>query len=211
MLEERYLEEFKKMSLVNRKISKGDELPSLVDRIVGSINYFNSFDEFHYSLEDDAHTSFDKIPILNEFKDFVLPRSVRFEPGNLKTKDLLLRPILDDEEGRRSKDAAKKVSGKFKFDFYSYMMDIHNFRRHFKKDANSDVAMLDVLKKHISFTEALEHIYVEDADGNKFVKSGIDAILPYRLKDDFLNLFEDGYFDSSYDTCVINYMHRINW
>lgn len=117
------------------------------------------------------------------------------EPGNLRTKDLLLRP---------------EINKKYKFNLAKYMINISDFRHYFKKDANSDVTNLEVLKRHISLTEALDLIYVEE-DSIKFVKTGIDSLLPFRLNTDLKDLVEDGYFDSSYDTCVINYMHKIIW
>lgn len=216
MLEVKYLEELQKMATVNRRISTGEkEIPHLIKDILTDIDYFNSFDEFHHSLEDNAHTLFENVPILNEFKDFITPRSVRLEPGNLRTTDLLVRPKAPEKmyewRGKYNKGSQKIEPEEFEYEFNlaKYMINIADFRHYYKKDANSDTTSLENLKRHVSLTEALDSIYIL-SEGVKYVKSGIESCIPYKIVN-LSALFEDGYFDSSYDVSVINYMHKIIW
>lgn len=188
-----YFNEFVKMAKVNRKINRCDGIEETIAYIFNSIHYFNYFDEYHRVIEDSANTRYEDIVILNEFKDFILPRSIRFDPSDLRTKNLLVY--------------AKRDS-KFKFDMNGYFYHITNFRRYFKKDINSDFTSLDALKKHISFNEALSYMYCVTKDGERYIKRGSLAFIPIRLTNNFDDLFEDYYFDSNYKPCVLEYMHK---
>lgn len=193
MLEVKFIDEFKRMASVNRKISRDDGLAESIDYIFKSIDYFNSFDEYHHVIEDVHFTEFKDIPILNEFKDFILPRSIRYEPVNLRTKDVLVRPKSPD---------------KFKFDISKYHIEIDNFRRYFKKDAKSEFVTLEDLKKHISLSEAIDRMFIT-VESDKYVKSGANAFIPIELSTDLSNILDDSYFDTNYDKCVFDYMHKL--
>lgn len=221
ILEEKFKTEFLKMAESNRKISNPQELKGDVDYIFDAIEYFNAFDEYSTCLDDTARTEFDKVPILNEFKDFILPRSVRFEPSNLRTRDLLVRSEVElNDDGEVVSPIIIKSNPKFRFVMKDYMKKIDDFRRHFKRDAKSDFIYLSELKKHVSFQDVLGMTYVtviysEGEGKNKketkynYLKSGVDSIIPIKLIDGIEIFFEDSYFDSDYDTCVYNYMHKL--
>lgn len=192
MLDDKFIQEFILMCKVNRKIRE-DSIGSTIKYILNSIEYFNSFGEYNQVLDDPQVTRFSDVPILNEFKDFVFPRSVRFEPGNLRTKDLLIRPAKDES---------------FKFDFPQYIIMIDDFRRYYKSDSKSNVTDLATLKRHVSFNEILPLTWVE-SNGHRFMYTGTDVALPVNIDTSFYSsMFEDSLFDSDFDSCIYNYMHK---
>lgn len=116
---------------INQKAYDEDILHTIFSHVI----YFNSLAEDTMTVGDRPIESW---VILNEFKDFILPNSIRFENGNRLFNDLLNRPVLP---------------ASFKPDYNSYNDALKQFRNWYKKDANDNVTRLSDLRVNKSLSD----------------------------------------------------------
>lgn len=128
---------FSQRAKAQKRISKwGKDEENLILEIFNYIWYFNSLDE---NISDILNHHISEWPILNEFKDFIMPNSVRYESGNKAFNDVLIHQKVHVDESRLS--------------FNRYLDLLSIFRGFFKKDANSDYVGLDTLRVDKSFED----------------------------------------------------------
>jgi hypothetical protein len=132
-----YEDVFGKRALNQRRISvKDEDVKNLVHTIFCYIHYFNSLAEDTRMIDSREISEW---PILNEFKDFIMPNSVRYESGNRQFADVLVRNT-------------EPIEG-FKPNYTNYLDTLSRFRGIFKKDASDNRVMLDSLRVDRSFEE----------------------------------------------------------
>lgn len=158
---------------------KVEEFDAVVSAIVYFIRYFNS-------LPIDTAMVWDRplseIPILDEFKDLVMPNSVRYDSGDRRHSDLLVRDNYND--------------GKPFGDYNRYMNILSTFRNFYKKDASESITYLSALR----VDKSLEEVRVKGScmmgpDSPKVNYSSAPYI-PIPLKCMYV-LFENNYYNAT--------------
>lgn len=182
---EKYILELGRKSEKNRKISaKAGEVKKAVDEIAEYITLFNSGDEFTVRFLD---RDMEDIPVLDEFKGIVLPKSVRYNPSDRRTRDLLVR---EEDEADVSK-----------YSFSDYMRKLDNYRRYFKKDANSGYVMLSSLRTDKSYSEVMSNMAVVIND-ELLVRYDSSPFVPVQLDANAAALVELNYFNATAELVI---------
>lgn len=136
-----------------------------------------------------------QIEIMEEFKDFVSPASIRLSPDVWFTQDLVER----------------YQPGVMKFMRYDEFINAQaNIRRIFKSDLNSRMVTLESLRKKVSLADALPKVSikgkVQDSDGRGFV--------PYYLSTDVVTpLYSnvDAVYNCNEMDCIADFIRNVNF
>lgn len=139
----------------------------------------------------------DKVFIIDEFKDFILPKSVRFKAGNYLCQDLLIRPVLVGSDVTNFSlddwiNVQAEYRGLFKSDISSNITTLNNLRLEFSV---SDIEARMAVNIHVEGTDnsILSCHYV----GEPFIPIAIN------LLDQFYKL---PYFNASADEVLADYV-----
>lgn len=165
----------------DKSISEVDEK---VEKIFEYINFFNSLPEDTTII--DCHPIEDW-KILNEFKDFIIPNSIRYESGNRTYVDLLCRSSSD-----------------LKPSFNDYSDLISRFRNFFKKDANDQFVTLASLRINRSFEEVRQLLSISGR-----VRYMDNPYIPIEVNNEIVCLFSDYYFNSDVEQIVQHYVANL--
>lgn len=169
-----------------------NEIRNAIDEIFDNINYFNSLDEYTTSIDGKLTN---EIMVLNEFKDWVFPLSIRYNPSNIRTEDLLVR---------------NEVKG-FRFNYDRYVRACDNFRRFYKSDVQSNKTTLDSLRQHKSLAEVIDKITIEKVIRGK-KQLAVDymnsAFIPIPIKESVSCLFRNDYFNESAECVIKDYINN---
>lgn len=161
------------------------DVESKISKLFLYIEHFNSLPEDTSIIE--GH-QLEEWKILNEFKDFVLPNSIRYESGSRTYTDLL---------GKREKNG-------FKPSLNEYNDLIARFRNYFKKDTNDNFVSLASLKINRSFEEVRQIISVGDD-----VRYMDNPYIPLPVNDGVRCLFSKFYFNSTIEQVVDDYVAKL--
>lgn len=185
-----YKDVFYSRALNQRRISvKDDEVRKLVDTIFKYLHYFNSQPEDTRMIDSREISEW---PILNEFKDFVMPNSVRYESGNRQFSDVLVRNY-------------ESIEG-FNPNYIEYLDVLSRFRGIFKKDASENRVMLDCLRVDRSLEE-IRSIAGNTIDGNTVHYTNDPFIpIPVNCMDVLTN---DYYWNANADEVVSDYISKL--
>lgn len=167
-----------------KKITKYDDS---IQTILEVIEYVNSLDEFAQSIW--IGHSISDVTFPTELSDFVMPASVRYDSNNLKTKDLLDRPVHIE----------------FNISYLDYVQACDRFRSNFKRDAVSDMTPFDNVRRHVNLNDIIDRISVNgqvSAKNNPFVPIRVVGVE---------NLFEDRYFNDTEDSVLRDYIAEIKF
>jgi hypothetical protein len=188
-----------------KKISvKGsDDVEKITKVIIDHIRHFNSLEADTVMVNN--HPLSDWI-VLNEFSQFVMPNSVRYESGNRIYKDLLVRP--DPKDG-------------FKPNFQEYIMALSKFRGLFKKDALTDITNLSNLRVDKSFEEVRPYITVTTStsdiivtpenDNKDMVRYLDNPFVPIPVKGLFNFVDASIYFTASYTDVMLDFISNMSF
>lgn len=152
------------MSIINRLLVvaqiKTDkvELTNDINTIFDVINKVNQLPSRVDSIDSEfGRIQLNDINIINEFKDFVYPSSVKMDPNDLMDEDL-----LDIKE--RSNDVKISLN-----DFIEAQLHVRSL---FKSDMKSDVSKLSDLRRNVSLNDvyAISSFQI-DSDGESIVKA----------------------------------------
>lgn len=188
-----FINAYASRALAQKKTSrKSNEVEDVVRKIFGYIKYFNGQPENTTMISGHELSNW---PILNEFKDFIMPNTVRYEAGNRLFNDVLVHSelIKDDPENP-------------KFSYSEYVNLLSEFRNFFKKDATDGKVMLDTLRVDKSFEDVR-------AVGARYGEEVLchyvgDAFIPVPLK--CLDVFvKDAYLNASDVEVVSDYLARL--
>lgn len=140
--------------------------------------------------------------IANEWKDFFLPSSVRLDPTDLKTKNLLNTSVA------RVKDA--EDVGLY-VDWTNLQLQ---FRSWYKSDLSSNVTTLDTVRQPKSLFDVLPICTIGDeSDDNSeealpSVRSLDEPFIPVRLKSEISVLFRSDYWNMNVRGVVVDYCNK---
>jgi hypothetical protein len=183
----------------SKKKIKDNNVDKYVNVVMNYIEFFNSLDEFKTSIDGRV---FSDVMILNEFAPWILPRSVRFDPSNISTKDLLVRPVIDD----------------FKFNYEEYVLACNNIRRCFKSDISGNVTNLDSLRIHKSLNDVMPYITIEMKDvphDDEFPVYGVrymnTSFIPIEVDSSLECLFRNDYFNAEANILIADYINYMNF
>lgn len=178
-----YTNDVEARAKAQKKVTNVNNLVKDIEDILKFIDYINSLDELDLVIWDNRQL--DDIPVLNEFKDFILPSAVRYDALNRRTKDLLER---DNSEN------ANPISS-----YADYINICDRFRSVFKKDGYSDVSMIGSLRKSVNLTDVIARASIDSrvaAQGRPFI--------PVPLVN--VGLFEDRYFNETASGIIKDYI-----
>lgn len=180
----------------SKKIRVDDKvIKSNIDQLVDFINLFNSMEECQDRV---LNTNLSNIKVMKEIIPFIYPDSVRLDPNDRKTADILLRPT--DEE-KKSVPVNLDVN-----DFHDIQAE---FRGFFRKDFGSDFETLDHIKVAKSFADVLPRMTIHNSD-TWWVKYDSAPFVPVPLYNDaVVDLFRDFYFTASYAEVIQEYFTPI--
>ena len=169
------------------KVSNQDkEVKEDVECIADAIRRFNALRENAYEVDG---VLLEKIPILDEFKDFLLPNSVRYDSSYRAFPDLLKRNN-DLESGDT-----------YKFNLNEYVNACDRLRTNCKSDMKSRVSMLSDIRVNKSLSDVFPYI-VHDG----FVRMPEHGFVPIALKG-ISGLLDGGYWlRSEVADCITDYM-----
>lgn len=162
------------------------EIRSTLSNLYDVIKYFNSIDE--YTTLVFGGVDIHDVKILKEFSDFIVPAAVRFDPTDLRSKNLAKREGV--------------VSAPFSYVDYVNLCD--TFRGYFKKDASTDTVSLSDLKKSQNLTSVIDKASNQRND-SYVVNYGTQVYYPIRL-DDISILYEDRHFNASESDLMSDYL-----
>jgi hypothetical protein len=158
-----------------------DYVLNLLKQIFAYLDVFNALGEYAVQVFDIPLTD---IPVLKEFSDFVIPKSVKIDAADLDCVEMLEAPTL-------------KISKSMSYaDYLNTLMD---FRSLFKSDLTNDVVKLADLRKVVSWSEIRNvAAYEFEAEGKKeyfthqqdvpFVPVKLSPIMSGTMKERFFNI-----------------------
>lgn len=167
------------------KISK-NEVKETVEKYAAYVEYFNSLKELIEVVWDNV--PLERVQVLNELKDFVMPCAIRYDVTDRKTKDLLVRGT-----------AAEYGS------YEDFVNVTDTIRGYFKADASSNVTSLSALKKAVNLNDIISRCCVDGKVayyGAPFVPVHIEGIK---------SLFESRYFNSTIKEVMSDYYSNLRF
>lgn len=175
-----------------RRVNRSrDFIQTLIKRILDKIDIMNGLPE-HSSMC--WGKPLNEIVILDEFKDLILPQSVRLDPTDLKTNDLLIKG-----KARPSDNVS---------DYVEFLNDQLAFRSLFKKDLSSGTTTFANLFVHKSLFDTLPiACFIKDGSDNE-VRSLDDPFIPVPLKVEVSCLFREDYLNSTIDYVINDYFSK---
>lgn len=181
----------------DRNKPEDNEVRELIDAIFGYIVNFNSLDEDTTIINNHPLGDW---PILNEFKDLILPNSVRWKAGDKAYNDVLVRvthkDYVDVEKGIHKKVDVSQL------DYLDYLDKLSQFRSLFKKDASSDYVSLESLRVDKSIADVIDYVIVEDEDSKRCHYDTTPFVPVIKLKLDnsvYSALFKTWYYSADVD------------
>lgn len=184
-----------------------ESISTIVEGILNKIEVINSLPEFSEML---WNKRLSEIVIADEWKDLILPESVRMDPTDLKTNNLLIK-------------GSALVSSDIQD--YSDFLDLQmKFRGLFKKDLKDNTTTLDQLFVPKSLYDVLpiaamwdeddEKIIVNEDDSERVlldVRSIDDPFIPVRLDARLKCLFRRDYLNTTSKQVIMDYFSKVRF
>lgn len=173
--------------LATHKVSNQEkQIKEDVECIADAVRKFNTLREDAYEVDG---VPLEKIPILDEFKDFILPNSVRYDSSYRAFPDLL----------KRNTDLA--AGDTYKFNDIEYKNACDRLRTYCKSDMKSRVSTLADVRVNKSLSDVFPYI-VHDG----LVRMTEHGFVPIELKG-IQGLVDGGYWlGSEVANCIKDYM-----
>lgn len=149
-----------------------------VTHIMNYISFFNSLEEDVIFVDG---RTIDQIQIPSEFKDFIIPNSVRLVAGDRRYPNIVLR---DSDPTGTVIFESENDSITFKYNYLEWMNLITQFRGFFKKDLSSDMISLSELRLNKSISDISDIVVVN----NEVKYEGVDFI-PLRIVEPYELIF----------------------
>lgn len=175
-----------------KKISVSDvEIIQTMEKFYDIFRYFNSLDEYSTFVFNNANINDVKLP--KEFEDFIIPAAVRFDPTDLRSKNLVLK----------DKEMAAPMS------YLEYVNLCDTFRGYFKKDASNDMVSLTDLKKSQTLSSIIDR--ASNVVNDEYsVNYGTQVYYPIRLQNITL-LYEDRHFNATESDLMSDYLSNFRF
>lgn len=120
----------------NKNSNAQQQIEDVVGIIINSIEYFNSLPADIVTLDG---IKIEEIYVIDEFKDLVMPASVKVDPLDFNCQELLVRPQSD-----------------YVFSREEFINAQLTFRMWFNTNMKDDVSTLDQLRKKVSFSDVVD-------------------------------------------------------
>lgn len=175
------------------KDEKGDYVERTLISILDYIDYFNALGEYAVQVFD---IPLEEIPILNEFKDFVLPKSVKINAADLDCVEMLIQPDIKVKKGMNYAD---------------YLNKLMDFRSLFKEDISNNVVKLSDLRKAVSWSEIRDvACYQFESDEGKvfFAHEGDNPFVPIQLTPTMAGTMKSRYFNITLNEMLDDYLEK---
>lgn len=177
---------------------------------------FNAIDQFNVLLSEYNKRFWDydlsEIPVLNEFKDFVLPASVKVNAADVQCKDLIDREqtylTYPMEKKQNLLDVIQVINS-----LSSYLDLLAEFRGIFRSDSTSNITYLSELKKNVSLSEISSKCayLMEGIDGNDhwFCHYSFDTpFISVPLRSNYWQCFKDYYWNADVNDVLNVYIEK---
>lgn len=183
-----------------KKLSDREKLAvkALLMKIFTYIDYFNSLSDLSTRVFD---VEFSKIPILNEFRDFLIPASVKMNTADLNCEEMLIKPQFNSNADLNLDD---------------YLNLCLDFRALFKKDISDNVSTLDSFRKSVSWSEMASkacYSFAVDDNGKKskalFARYDGDVpFIPIQISSFITNGYKTRYWNATSTEIIDDYVTR---
>lgn len=178
-----------KKAMAQKKVSRPEkEVKDLVRKIADAIEFFNSLPEEDYSS---LLKSPDEIKIPAEFKEFIIPESVRFDQSTYACPDLLVRSKVKEYE----------------WSPFTWNIVCDEWRSLFKKDCNSDMVPLSEAKKKVVLHDIIDVISTKQHS----CRSKDTPYIPVELSVDLTELIGSRYFNCSDADMIEDFMTSLKF
>lgn len=165
--------------------SSDDYVKGILSKLFTYIDCINSLPERASRIDD---VSLSDIVIMDEFKGFILPSSVKVDPSDLNAEDLMIKPA---------------ISSKFSYEqFINCQLAIRSW---FKSDLKTNVTHLDQLRRKISLFDALPNAAFKLDSGELVCRYTDKPFVPIQLWSDLNQLYRENYFNATYDNVLTDY------
>lgn len=157
--------------------TKDGEIEGLVSEIITNMNYFNTLGPYQTRLND---VELKMIPIPNEFKDMILPSSVKYDQNDISCRELL---------------EVQKQNVPFSLE--KWLQILAKYRGLYKSDALENVSYLADLKKAVNLADVIQRLSIRIDDVYKCHAIDGKPYFPFVLSDELLvkRIFRDAYFN----------------
>lgn len=198
-----------KVAKESRRISRDDGLAEYIDKFIYMVNKFNAIKEDTYQFQfgdDGEYVNVSELIIPHEFSFLLTPLSVRINPLDLKTKNLVKIPEYEVQYREMP----------FK-SLLEYRTAIHGMRRYFKLDGNSDIDKVMDLRKHLSLFDVIpKACWTEEVDESHLLKSKLpdygEWYWPIFLNGELSKLlFYDAYNNNTFENMAKNYLLKLQF
>lgn len=170
-----------------KKISvSSKDIEEVVEKMYSVIRYFNSLDEYTILLFGGVDIK--EVKVLKEFSDFIVPAAVRFDPTDLRSKNL----------------AVKENFNSCPVTYLEYVNLCDKFRSFFKKDASTDMVSLADLKRSVTLTSVIDKAS-SNIEGVFKVNYGTNIYYPLRLNSVEV-LYEERHFNANESDLMSDYL-----
>lgn len=176
------------------KKSELEIITKVISEILSLIDEVNNAPEFTYQFFGQRVEEF---IVADEWKDYFIPESVRLDPTDLKTKDLLVR-----KTSNVSNDIQK----------YSRWLDLQiRVRTWYKTDLSKNTTSLNNIRTKKALFDVLPIMCVtkKDTDIDELSVHSIDEpFVPIRLDSGMRNLYRSDYWNTSVSQILTDYTNK---
>lgn len=207
--ESKFVGNFKQRIEATKRVSKANDLEETLERIYYTLQYFNTLPEFTMTL---GSRPLSEIVIADEWKDFIIPESVRLDPTDLKTNNLVVRPSKEDLNVSAEKEILSDYIDNLKKGFtpeiyYTFINDQLRVRSYFKTDLTNNTTNLATLRANKCLMDIIPIMAVKDGDGFK-CRSLDEPYIPVELCSSLNCLFRSDYYNVEMDNMFYDYMSK---
>jgi hypothetical protein len=142
-----YAEQIALRVLSQKKVkATREEIDQLISSISNYIDYFNNIREFQkVIMMNNEPVSLDSIPVLNEFREWITPSSVKYVNSDPRCIELLAYSNQANSPGS----------------MLDYINLCDQFRALFKKDSKTDITYLSDIKVAVSLNDMISKLNMD--------------------------------------------------
>lgn len=178
--------------LVQKKVScDAKSVENILLQQYNAIRYFNSIDE--YTALIFGSIPIEEVKVLKEFADFIVPSAIRFDPTDLRAKNLALKDGLSEAP----------------MTYIEYVNSCDALRGLFKKDAMSDNVSLKDLKAPVALSSMM-HKVSNIIGKTRMVNYGEQIYYPIRIEDVSV-LWEKRHFNATEENLMNDYLAKFRF
>ena len=171
----------------------GKETPEEVAKkpvtdIFKAINIINSLEERAVMING---IYLSDIFVIDEFKDFIMPAAVKFDPSDLNSVNLLPKQVSNDT-----------------FDYEEFINAQLRLRSWFRSDVKSGTTSISELRKVISLYDAFPSACFT-VDANIMCRAEDKPYVPIKLLDHLSHMYRKSFFNTSVEEMLNDYVNQM--